>query len=244
MCIATPLDTLGSLIHEHTEHGFLGMATLEVGDLTPFWMTKIQIYNEDGIYRGGQLDLDTDNALNCRVWPGRPCAGCTESLIDASGFGNPIEDGCWFLIFSSDAPQIEGAAPEGQDGVDVNSHAIRISAGTAMRWLERLGLEPPEDLVAWISREESTGDQDPDRPTTDTLMTDGQCEVWELLDGQAMTAKELAAQLPGRPSEEAVRQRVREIKRSGQQIANKPGRGYYRPDSPPDDLRLTAQSGP
>lgn len=45
------------------------MATLEVDDLTPFWMTKIQIYDEDGIYRGGLPDLDTHCALNCRVWP-------------------------------------------------------------------------------------------------------------------------------------------------------------------------------
>ena len=68
-------------------------------------------------------------------------------------------------------------------------------------------------------------------------MTNGQKRLWGALKGRAMTGKELAGKDQLDTSEETVRSWVRELRRAGYGIENRRGRGYYRPDAPPDDVR-------
>lgn len=67
------------------------------------------------------------------------------------------------------------------------------------------------------------------------LTTDGQRSVWEALNNRAMTGKELAKAL--HTSGETIRQHVSDLRKAGYQVPNRRGRGYYRPDAPPDDFR-------
>lgn len=66
------------------------------------------------------------------------------------------------------------------------------------------------------------------------LMTDGQLRIWSALAGQAATGKELARLL--QMSEDTVRAQVRLMNKSGHLVKNRRGRGYYRPDAPPNVL--------
>lgn len=67
------------------------------------------------------------------------------------------------------------------------------------------------------------------------LLTDQQKCIWELLDGQALSAKEIAKR-PGCPaSEESVRRQIKKMRRNGYDIQNIRSRGYYRKDAPPPD---------
>ena len=70
------------------------------------------------------------------------------------------------------------------------------------------------------------------------LLADGERELWDALDGGAMTAKELTAHLD-RPSEEAVRQQIASIRHKCYEIVWCAGRGYYRPDALPPDVSRT-----
>lgn len=58
--------------------------------------------------------------------------------------------------------------------------------------------------------------------------------VWDALDGYALTAKEIAVaiRLEAR-DEDLIRKRIGAIRRTGRQIENRRGLGYYRPDAPP-----------
>lgn len=65
-----------------------------------------------------------------------------------------------------------------------------------------------------------------------------QCEkrIWDLLDGKAMTALELALVVANRKSaSEAIRGTVRRLRKKGYVIKNQRGLGFYRPDAPPTD---------
>jgi biotin operon repressor len=64
-------------------------------------------------------------------------------------------------------------------------------------------------------------------------MTGGQQALWDALEGQALTAKKLAEQLD--TSENTIRQHVSDLRKAGCDIPNRRGRGYYRPDAPPED---------
>ena len=67
------------------------------------------------------------------------------------------------------------------------------------------------------------------------LLTDQQKCIWELLDGQALSAKEIAKR-PGCPaSEESVRRQIKKMRRNGYDILNNRSRGYYREDALPPD---------
>lgn len=70
-----------------------------------------------------------------------------------------------------------------------------------------------------------------------TPMTDGQKRLWDALEGRALSAKQLASKDELDTSEDAVRQFKLGLKQSGYTIALRPGRGYYRPDAPPDESR-------
>ncbi len=201
-------------------------------------MTKIRVLYEDGEFRGGLLDLDSHNWRTCRTWPGRPRRGCSESMMDTSTFKRSIYEGCWMLIRMAEEPDIQCAAPDGTDGVDVAAHALQVSERSALAWFRDQGITAPEDLVEWVRQRSPELEAEPSEGTADAgePLTTAQLEVWGLLKGRAMTAKELSAELPGAPGEDAVRKRVESIKRTGRDVASRPGRGYYRPDAPPDDL--------
>ena len=67
-----------------------------------------------------------------------------------------------------------------------------------------------------------------DRPLSPALQ-----EVWDLLNGRSLTAKELATRLLDDPrSAEAIRKRVEAIRKTGRRIEILPGSGYYRVDAP------------
>lgn len=60
------------------------------------------------------------------------------------------------------------------------------------------------------------------------LMTDGQREIWDLLGGRPVPAKEIASRL--RSSEDSVRQKIHRMKKAGLAIESNSGGGYFRPD--------------
>ena len=64
-------------------------------------------------------------------------------------------------------------------------------------------------------------------------------EVWDLLENHALTGQELAQRVKRRlATEGAMRKRLSAIRLTGRTIDNKRGFGFYRPDAPPDDLRV------
>ncbi len=63
-------------------------------------------------------------------------------------------------------------------------------------------------------------------------LSDGQRDVWEALEGRALTGKQLHKRL-GVP-EDSIRQHVRAMKKAGYEVRNARNLGgYYRPDAPP-----------
>ena len=62
-------------------------------------------------------------------------------------------------------------------------------------------------------------------------LTDRQKEVWDALNGRALTGKELARELEA--SEDSIRQFVVGIRGTKRSVPNRAGRGYFRPDAPP-----------
>lgn len=65
-------------------------------------------------------------------------------------------------------------------------------------------------------------------------LTDQQREIWDLLDGCALSAKEIAVRAGfGFDQGDLIRKRIARIKRQGHAIKNRRGLGYYRPDAPP-----------
>ena len=67
------------------------------------------------------------------------------------------------------------------------------------------------------------------------LLTGQQEDIWELLDGQALTAQEIAKRLACGASEDSVRRQIKKMRRNGYDIQNARSRGYYRKDAPPPD---------
>lgn len=200
---------------------------------------KIRVYYSDGVFRGGFIDLAGYSLLKFRMWPGRPQPGCKEFLIDTSGHGEPVYEGCWYLIRESSTPEIEG--PSG-DEFDLNSHATILTSIEVEAWFMRHDLKPPPDVIE-LARQFDGEFPNYEMPQEDSpldvpMLTEAQLEVWSFLDGKALAAKELGKLVVGGPlSEDAIRKRVQAIGRTGRTIAWKRSRGYYRPDSPPPDLR-------
>ena len=61
--------------------------------------------------------------------------------------------------------------------------------------------------------------------------SDRQREVWEALDGRALSAQEIADDIGS--TEGSVRQLILEIRKSGRKIERVAGLGYVRPNAPP-----------
>jgi len=192
---------------------------------------KIQVYDSDGDFKGGLFKTKSFNAPNCRMWHAPPHPNYRESLIDIAGKGNPCYESSWFRLQVAAVPDISGPS-DGSDDFDANSRAYRISASEAAAWLERHAFPIPADLKALLPRDRNgtaaptATETSPSRP-----LPEGTAEVWEALNGQMLTAKEIAQKL--RITEDAVRKRVARLREDGRTLDNRRGSGYFRPDAPP-----------
>lgn len=67
----------------------------------------------------------------------------------------------------------------------------------------------------------------------ETLLSERQLEIWDLLEGRSLVAKELGNKLE--LSDLNIRKHIQKIrkKRGGECIKTQRGRGYWRPDAPP-----------
>lgn len=72
----------------------------------------------------------------------------------------------------------------------------------------------------------------PELSKKNRVMTDGQRRLWNALEARAFTGKELAATLD--TTEDTIRQLIKELRDVGYNVENRRGRGYYRPDAPPN----------
>ncbi len=67
------------------------------------------------------------------------------------------------------------------------------------------------------------------------FLSDQREDIWKLLDGQALLAKEIAKRLGCGASSESVRRQIAKMRLSGCQIRTVRGKGYVREDAPPPD---------
>ncbi|MCH8270794.1 MAG: hypothetical protein IH985_06240 [Planctomycetes bacterium] len=199
----------------------------------------MRVYYSDGVFRGGLMDMAGYSALKFRMWHGRPQPGCREFLMDISGHGKPVYEGCWYLIRQSFTPNIEG--PSGDD-FDHNSHAYHLTSVEVEAWFVKHDLKPPPDVIELARRFDGEFPDD-DTPPKETppikpMLSEALLEVWEMLEGKALTARQLGDLVRGKPiSEDTIRKRIAAIRRTGLTVVWKSTRGYYRLDSPPPDLR-------
>lgn len=94
-----------------------------------------------------------------------------------------------------------------------------------------------EDLLRQLWEECAAESQEmglPEPPTSSQPMTDGEKRFWDALYGRAVPGKALAKELDTSP--DTVRGWKSRLVRSGYRVENRSGRGYFRPDAPPDDL--------
>ncbi len=68
-------------------------------------------------------------------------------------------------------------------------------------------------------------------------LSDALQQVLDALEGKILMAKEIVAIVDPYISEDAIRQRIRKIRKTGRKIYHLPGVGYYRPDAPPLSVR-------
>ncbi len=95
----------------------------------------------------------------------------------------------------------------------------------------------PLPLLSGTDRMEVSGDEICAAQPVPVLLTDSQMEVWNLLEGYAKTAKQMAVELKlGVTGECAIIKRIDAIRKAGLTVLNKRGLGYYRPDAPPAGL--------
>ena len=66
-------------------------------------------------------------------------------------------------------------------------------------------------------------------------LTDHELELWHLLEGKALTGKEISRLLSEKPNPQTVAKRIQRIRKKGLNISNQREgtKGYYRPDAPP-----------
>jgi len=90
----------------------------------------------------------------------------------------------------------------------------------------------PDDLNEFADISSSARNTDVD--LQDLPLTEALKEVWDLLDGQILAAKDMAKCVQGAPvSPGAIRKRIEAIRKTGRKILTVRGAGYYRPDAPP-----------
>ncbi|MEM9066602.1 MAG: hypothetical protein AAGB51_14075 [Planctomycetota bacterium] len=76
------------------------------------------------------------------------------------------------------------------------------------------------------------------RPSPDPrgIPTEEQLAIWDLLQGESLTAKEIAVRSGLGPDQaDAVRQKIARLNKHGFRIENTRGIGYWRPDARPAD---------
>lgn len=100
-----------------------------------------------------------------------------------------------------------------------------LTPARAADWLKEEGYPLPENLL-------------PPLPTS--LQ-----EVWGLLDRKCLLAKEIATKLLKNPrKDKTIARRITDIRKTGRQIKNLSGHGYYRPDSPPPSKLSSTRAHP
>jgi len=91
----------------------------------------------------------------------------------------------------------------------------------AAEWLIQERYNLPDDLA--------------DEHPQNLPLPDSQQEVWDLLNGEILTAKELAKLVSAAPvSLGSIIKLIQAIRKNGREIVTKRGVGYYRPDAPPE----------
>ncbi|MFM9996709.1 MAG: hypothetical protein ACKVU4_13030 [Phycisphaerales bacterium] len=186
---------------------------------------KIHVYTQDGQPAGffepenwlkarthGDIPLDPQRH---RTWPGRPRAQHFEvlyRLVRDDGIDDYLvlyRFGQWFTE---------------------RDYGRILPPERAAAWFEEEGYPLPEDLKA-APPPSRAGASAALIPLSEALS-----QVWKALDGRAMTAKQLATHLTGRPTDEdAMRKRTEKIRATGRQVLHRAGLGYYRPDAPPPE---------
>lgn len=64
-------------------------------------------------------------------------------------------------------------------------------------------------------------------------LTDMETEVWDLLKGNCLSAKQIGKKLAPQRSEDSVRKAIARIRIGGKRVETKRGQGYWRPDAGP-----------
>ena len=189
---------------------------------------KIHAYDSEGNILQGLLNTNCIGP-NYRKWRGSSLPHHDEFLVDYS----PDQTGSWFLIRWSHTPEISGSK-ECDDEFDDNSNALRRSPEQAVRWLRDNGHEPPSDLVEQ-AKPAGDGDSNGQATASSKPLSPQQAEVWNLLEGNILSGKEIAIKLHNDYTKGgAVRQLIMAIRSTGREITTVPAQGYFRPDSPPN----------
>jgi len=196
---------------------------------------KIRVTNSDGHYRGGLFTPDDYD--HARIWHGPPGVTHQDHLYNLLRSDEPTYGRSWYLYRRAVKPELTGSE-ECDDLFDHASHVVRLTPAEARRWLGNGPHDPPNDLIEYLDDIISETDSDPleSKDPKRPPLTDAQLEVWNMLSGRILTAKEVALKLPRKPSESAVAKLIKKMVDNGYPIRNIRGRGYYRENAPPVDL--------
>jgi len=176
---------------------------------------KIRVFDSQGVSGGfvnfaqwvHEYGRDSLRHHAERTWRGRPRNGHFETLVH-------YHSDFYFILIHMKGNELS----EEDYGRDVTLQQ-------AAQWLMEEGYDLPEELEKYST---ASGRND----STMIPLTDRQQEVWAILKGEQLTAKEIAAELDSTP--EAVRQLIKGIRRTGRTVKSQGVSGYYRPDAPPD----------
>lgn len=87
-----------------------------------------------------------------------------------------------------------------------------------------------------VSRLQVVGDSLPRTKATPRPLADVELRVFNILNGEALLAKDIARRLDPPSSTETVRATIERIRKKGHEIEEIRLRGYFRPDAPPPDV--------
>ena len=134
-------------------------------------------------------------------------------------------EGCGDYILREDAYMVL----EKTIGIPVNKSKLKVFLAKECNIPDPTNYSFPDIIAALqLFIKLSTGENN-------ELLSDRQLEVWDLLKGKALSAKELGKSLD--LSAENIRKHIQAIRnKHGQKaIENTRSRGYWRPDDPPPD---------
>jgi hypothetical protein len=190
-------------------------------------MWKIRVFDKQGHSKGllklARYEIDEDGEedlhwLHKRSWIGTPKQQHFETLLQWSG----VDRDRYYLLI--------GFGPE----LTEDDYARALTSKEAATWLLAEGYELSDELQGEGLCSDSGTDL---RPQGQPPLPPAQKEVWELLNGQALSAKEIAVRVRAAPvSEDSIRKRVAAMRKAGRRVENTLGLGYFRPDAPPQDL--------